>query len=87
MRLVLLLLENGASHIARLMNLRPVDLRLHLGFVPGSAGRPAASLQNVRAHTLGLVLFNRARMRLLFGHADFGQSIQNGFALDFQFTR
>jgi hypothetical protein len=34
----------------------------------------------------GLVLFERAGMRLLLSDADFGQHIEDGFAFDFQFS-
>jgi hypothetical protein len=70
--------------VARLVRLRPVDLRLHfrLGFRRRAAA--AAFAQNVRAHPLGFVHLNGARVGLLFRHADLDQSIQNFFALYFQ---
>jgi hypothetical protein len=88
MRFLLLPLENLLRDIARLVRLRPVDLRLHIVGMPwcGSASRPA-SPQDVRAHTLGFIRLDGARMRLLFGDPDRRESVQNFFALDFQLSR
>ncbi len=47
----------------------------------------AARLQNMRAHTLGFIHFDGARMRLLLRYADFRESVQNRLALDFQLSR
>lgn len=84
---LLALLENRFRHIARLVYLRPVDFRFGFGFVPGGGRRNAAASEDMRANALGFMLFNRAGVRLLLGHADCGQSIENFFALDLQFTR
>jgi len=69
------------------VNLRPVNLRLDLGLVPCRTTRAAPPFQDVRAHTLGFILLDRARVGLLFGNADFRESIQNRLALNFQFPR
>lgn len=86
-RFPLLVLQNRSGHITDVMHLRPVDLRLDLGLVPRRRARPAPALQNVGAHTLGFIRLDRARVRLLFRYADFHESIQNCFALDFQLPR
>jgi hypothetical protein len=85
-QLLLAPLQNRLRHIPDMMHLRPIDLWLYLGFMPRTAGQASPS-QDVGAHKLGFVLLNRARVRLFLGHANFGQSIQNSFALDFQFPR
>ena len=38
------------------------------------------------ANFFGFVLFQGTGMRFLLGDADFGQYIENGFALDFQLS-
>jgi hypothetical protein len=85
-RLLLTALQNGSGNIARFRDARPVNLRL-FGLVAGRRARRSAALQDVGAHTLGLIRFDGAGVRLLFGYADFGQSVEYGFALDLQFTR
>lgn len=47
----------------------------------------SASFQDVGAHTLGFVRFERAGVRLLLRYAYFRESIKNGFTLHFQLTR
>jgi hypothetical protein len=88
MQFLLLLFKDRSGRIARTVNLRPVDLRLHFGFMPR---RPAAVRsappQNMGAHTLGLIGLDRARMRLLLGYANRCESIQNFPALNFQLSR
>ena len=81
------LLENGFRHIADSVNLGPVNLRLRFSFVPGGAHGDAAAFQDMGAHPLGFIRLNRAGVRLLFGHANCGESIKNFFALHLQFTR
>jgi hypothetical protein len=80
-------LLNGLQNVAGLGNTRPVDLLL--GFAALRAGRrgavSAATLE-ISAHTLGFVFFERAGMRLLLGHADVRQGIQDCPALYFQFA-
>jgi hypothetical protein len=79
-------LENRLCDIAGLRDARPVDLWL-LGFLPWLGAGPTPAPEDVGAHTLGLVCLDRAGVRLFFGHANFGQSVENRFALDLQFTR
>jgi len=38
------------------------------------------------ADLLRFMLFQRTGMRLLLGHPNFGQYVENGFALDFQLS-
>jgi hypothetical protein len=88
MQFLLLLFKDRSGRIARAVNLRPVDLRLHIGFMPRRpAAAPAAPLQNMGAHTLGLIGLDRARMRLLLGYAYRCESVQYFPALDFQLSR
>jgi hypothetical protein len=47
----------------------------------------AAPLQNMRAHTLGFIHFDGARMRLLLRYADFRESVKDRLALYFQLPR
>jgi hypothetical protein len=88
MRLLVPALENRLGRVARLRHPRPVDLRLGLGLV---TRRPAvvaaAPLQNMRAHTLGFIHFDGARMRLLLRYADFRESVKDRLALYFQLPR
>jgi hypothetical protein len=86
-RFLLALFEDRPGDVARLVHLRPVDLRLNFGLMAASRRRNAAAPEDMRADALRLMLFNRAGVRLLFSHADCRQSIQNFFALDFQLTR
>lgn len=79
-------LEDGPGGVTWLRNARPVDLRLVFRLVPCWGSR-TASLQNMGAHTLRFIRLDRAGVGLLFRYADFDQSIENGFALDLQFTR
>ena len=89
MQFLLLLFENRFGDIADAVDLRPVDLRLDLGFMPGRGRtrRSAAPLQNVGAHTLGFIRLNRARMRFLLANPNRHESIQNLLALNFQLPR
>jgi hypothetical protein len=84
--LLLAALQNGPGDIAGLRHTRPVDLRL-VRLVAGGRTPCPTPFQNVGAHTLGLIRFDGAGVRLLLGHANFDQSIENCFALDLQFTR
>jgi hypothetical protein len=83
---LLLLLENSFGDVADAMDLRPVNLRLGLGFVARCADT-AAALQDMRADTLGFVRLDGTGVRLLLGHANCGQSFQDFPALHLQFTR
>jgi hypothetical protein len=69
------------------MDLRPVNLRLGFGLVPHRRAASTPTLQDVRAHTLGFVRLDRARVGLLLGNTDCRESIQNGPALHFQLSR
>jgi hypothetical protein len=88
MQFLLLLFKDRSGRIARAVHLRPVDLRLHFGFMPR---RPAtarsAPPQDMGAHTLGLIGLDRARMRLLLGYANRCESVQYFPALNFQLSR
>jgi hypothetical protein len=70
--------------------------QINLGFdffwsAMGGAGRfgcpvSIAGSFEVPANQFGFVLFNRTGMGFLLGDADCGQCIENGFALNFQFS-
>jgi hypothetical protein len=87
MRFLQALFEDRLGGIARLGNARPVDLRPGVHFMPSGSGRTATAAQNVGTYALGFKLLNGAGVRLLFRYADCCQSVENFFALDFQFTR
>ena len=80
----LLALLNRPQYVARLRNLRPVNLWLDFRFVPlCRAGPSAASPRQGRAHTLSLVSLKRTGVGLLLGNSDFRQYVQNRSTLDF----
>jgi len=88
-----LLLPDGAQDIARMGDVRQIDLCFDFVFrMSGSAGWPCGSRSGLAAGTeefadeFGFVLLERAGMRFLFGNADLGQHVKNGFALDLQLT-
>jgi hypothetical protein len=87
-RLLLFALENRPRCVARLRHPRPVDLRLRLGLMSRrSRVVSAPALQDVRAHTLGFIRLDRARMRLLLGNSDCRECVQDFLTFDFQLTR
>jgi hypothetical protein len=79
-------LLNGLEHVAGLRNPRPVNLLFWLVVYslrgPGSIS--TAGTLEVLAHTLGFIFFERTGVRLLLGHADSCQGIQDRPALYFQ---
>jgi hypothetical protein len=80
-------LLNRLEHVARFRNSRPVDLLL--GLAVGGPSRTGAVLPGalkVLAHPLRFIFFERAGVRLLLGHADVRQGIQDRPALHFQFA-
>jgi len=87
LRFLLLLFENRPGYVANTVDLRPVDLRPGLGFMPWPTGRRSAPLQYVGAHTLGFVHLDGTRVRLLLRDSYRRESIQNLLALHFQLTR
>jgi hypothetical protein len=84
---LLLLFEDRSGDVADAMNLRPVDLRLGLGFVARAGGGAATALQDMRANPLGFIRLYGTGVGLFLGHANCGQSIQDFPALDLQLTR
>jgi hypothetical protein len=72
---------------------RQVDLGLDFFFAAQrtrAAGRRRLCVRratDVGSDLIRFVVFDRAGMRLLLGHSDLRQRIQNGLALDFQFSR
>ncbi len=81
----LLTLLDRAQHISRLRYPREVNAGPCLRHSPACRCRTAPTTLQRRADTLRLVEFQRTRMRLLLGHTDSVEYIQNGFALYFQF--
>jgi len=85
LRLRLLALKDRLQSIARLRDMRQIELRL------GFRGRPcwgttAAPVLEIPAHFFGLIGLNGTGVRLALGHANRCQSVQNGPALDFQLS-
>jgi hypothetical protein len=73
------------EHIAGLGDFGQIEFRPDLsgsGFLPGS-GRARLG-RKVPSYLFSLVNFDGAGMRLLFGHANFQQHIQDGFTLYFK---
>jgi hypothetical protein len=70
--------------------MRQIDLGFDpIGFGPARAGRLRVTLARpaeMGAHLLGLVLIERAGVRLLLGNAGFLQHIEDCLALDFQLS-
>jgi len=88
----MLLLEDGLERIARLGNVREVELRLEIVFVGGAAlGRPlpsiSAALPEMRLHLLRFFYADRTGVGFLFGYADLQENVKNSSALDLEFSR
>jgi hypothetical protein len=85
-------LRNGSQDISRAGNVRQVDLGLDFFFPAqrargtGSLGMPFGGAADVQAHFFRFVLLQRTGMRFLLGHSDHRKSIENSFALHFQFS-
>ena len=83
-------LRDGLQHIARLGDVRQVNLGLELVRRGRRGARAAGSgrlLRNVLLDALRLVFFDRAGVRFLLGDADFGKNVENLPALDLEFSR
>jgi len=71
---------------------RQINLGLDFFFAASRAGRPASRRMAFRrtaevgSHLLRFVVFQRTGMCLFFSHSDLRQHVENGFALDFQFS-
>jgi hypothetical protein len=83
-----LALLDRLQYIAGLRHPRPVDLWRSASFALACARAAvtAAPTLEMRAHTLRLVSFERARMGLGVRHSDFTQYVQNRLALNFEFS-
>jgi len=83
-------LRDRLQHIARLGDVREIDLRLEL-VAPGrwtrGTGGCALALLEIFLHALGFVFFDRAGVRFLFGDADLGENFEDLSALDLEFSR
>ncbi len=87
----LLLADDRLQHITRLGDVRQVNLgldafRFSSRGASGLSGRAFARAAEMLADLLRFMLFRRTGMRLLLGHPNFGQYVENGFALDFQLS-
>jgi hypothetical protein len=88
----MLLGPNGAQNVARLGNVREIDLGLDfVGINSTGARSPASSLRfttdlKVGPHLHRFVLFKGTGMGLLLGDPDFGKHIEDRLALDFQLS-
>ena len=83
------LLRDGLQHVAGLRNLREIDLRLEFVFV--RSGAPArrffgSVLVDILPHQHRFMVFNRAGVCLLLGHANLRQRIEDRLALHFQLS-
>jgi len=88
---LLLLSNNRLQHVSGFRDVRKINLGPDLVWlsVATARGRLRRRVRLARAvevspNFLRFVLFERAGMGFLLGDADFGQHIENGFALDFQ---
>jgi len=87
-----LLLADGRQHIAWPGDVRQIDLRLDL-IGSGPAGtrfrrrlRFYCRTSQAGAYFFGFILFQRTGVSLFLGNSDFRKHVENGFALDFQFS-
>ncbi len=88
-----LLLRNSAQHIPGTRDVRQVDLGFDFffaaqrtrGFRRGSLRIGLAS--NMSPDLVCFVVLDRTGMRLLLSHSDKRKRVENGLALDFQFSR
>jgi hypothetical protein len=85
-----LLTAQKVQHIARLGNVRKIDLGSDFIAVaaagalrPGRARRVTRPAE-VSPHLVGFVILERTRMGLLLGDAHLSQHIENSFAFNFQ---
>ena len=83
-------LRDRLQHIARLGDVREVDLRLE--FVRGRCGRARAApcaglmLGKVSLYALGFVFFDRTGVRFLFRYSDLGKNFKDSLALYLKFS-
>lgn len=89
---LLLLPNDRLQHVSRLRDVRKINLGPDLVWcaIASASSWPArgvslAGSAEVDPHFFRFVVFERAGMSFLLGDADFGEYIENGFALDFQF--
>ena len=85
------LLADSAEHVARLRDLREIDLRLDAGRLSRSRRPRGLGLLVARgkvlAHTLRLIGIERARVALLIVDADGRQIVYDRFALNLELAR
>ncbi len=88
-----LTLRNRLQHIARLGDVRQVDLGLKFvarrsrARATASTRRLLTSSGEVLLHALGFIFLDGAGVRLLFRHADHGKNVEDRPALDLKFSR
>jgi hypothetical protein len=87
-----LLLQYGFEYISRMGNLRQVNLGLDFFFAAqrarglGRMRRRFGQAAEMAPHLFRFVLLERTGMRLLLGHSDERQHVENRLALDFQLS-
>jgi hypothetical protein len=85
-------LRDGLEHISRTGNVRQIDLGPYFFFATRNTrafcwrGVCFGSAAEVYADLLCFVLFERTGMRFLLGHSNERQHVENGLALNFQFS-
>jgi hypothetical protein len=85
-RLFLFLLpgQNGLHHVARLVDVRQINLRLHALLRPGGLAGPCGRPAIMGTHLLRLMVFYRARVsELPLTQAEFRKYVKNLPALHF----
>jgi len=88
----LFLLGNGFENVPRAGDVRQVNLGFDFFFAAQRAGwlgpvsRRFGQAAEVGPHLFRFMLFERTGMGLLLGHSDERQHVENGLALDFQFS-
>ena len=86
------LVQYGFEHVSRMGDVRQVDLGFDFFFAAQRAGwlgpvsRRFGQAAEVGPHLFRFMLFERTGMGLLLGHSDERQHVENGLALDFQFS-
>jgi hypothetical protein len=87
--LFLLLRQNRLHHVPGLGNMREIDLgRYGLRSTRRGAGvTTLASMLEVRANLVSLIVFDRTRMSFARTQAEFSEHVKNRTALDFHLTR
>ncbi len=84
-------LRDRLQHVTGFGDVREIDLGLELiGRTRGSSARAAAAaglvLGKIFFHALGFIFFDGTGVRFLFSYADLRQNVEDGLALDLEFS-